>query len=68
MGHHNTSKTPDHPSCWAGGTVPVVEVGGEWIVPGWALWYIRRGKVVLRYTNNTNATMAHPRGRAQRRR
>ena len=52
LGYHNTNKTADHPSCRVGGTVPAVEEDGEWVVPEWALWFIRRGKVVLRDTNS----------------
>lgn len=52
LGYHNSNKTADHPSCFVGGTVPAVKVDGQWVVPGWALWFISRGKVVLRVTNS----------------
>lgn len=52
LGYHNGNKAADHPRCKVGGTVPVVEVDDEWVVPEWALWFIRRGKVVLRDTNS----------------
>eukprot|EP00903_Cladosiphon_okamuranus_P011159 g10532.t1 len=53
LGYHHGNKTADHPSCRVGGTVPAVEVDGEWVVPEWALWFIIRGKMVLRNTNSS---------------
>eukprot|EP00752_Nemacystus_decipiens_P005766 g5215.t1 len=53
LGYHNTNdRNGKTPRCYAS-TIPVVEVGKEWLVPKWALVYIRAGKVVQRNTNNT---------------
>lgn len=52
LGVHNSSGSHTNPWCGIGGTVPLVQEGGEWRVAKWALPYIKEGKLVQRHTDN----------------
>ncbi|CAB1107883.1 unnamed protein product [Ectocarpus sp. CCAP 1310/34] len=68
LGEHNSNGTVEHPGCQVGGTVPVVwdKVGGRWLVPKWALPYVKAGNVIRRGTNNRQHNGANQRYSAKR--
>lgn len=66
LGYHNTNgRDGKTPACVAS-TVPVVKVGEKWLVPEWALRYIRAGNVVRNGTNNQRHNGAKEKARVKR--
>ena len=60
-----TSEGERPPRCHAS-TIPVITMGKEWLVPEWALRYMREGKVVQMDTDNEGHNGAPHKTRAKR--